>query len=342
MATLQSKYNQFIKNIILTRESDEYKKARDKDDIVTPKVEDALNDAGYHVQARFLQGSLASNIAIKPLDGDYDIDRAVVITKESSPENPVDVKKIVRDVLIKHGFKEPKIKKPCVTADYKNENYHIDFPIYRIDENQNYQLAVGKEFSDENNREWANSEPKKLKEWIASLSIPKEITDDERSQYYRLVRYLKRWRDFVYTSEVERKKVYSIALTIMVKESFSPCIDNDGKVNDNQALIDTLTNILKDYKYFIPASNGYEVHVNLPVTPYSDTFQKNGETVGTLLRKRMQYLLDALNETNDMSSLKKQCEKLRQYFGDDFPESEDEPTRDSSRSAGLVGVSNGA
>lgn len=342
MATLQSKYNQFIKNIILTRESDEYKKAKDKDELVTPKVEDALNNAGYKIQANFLQGSLASNIGIKPLNGDYDIDRAVVITKESSPDNPVDVKKVVRDVLKKHGFKEPKIKKPCVTADYQNEDYHIDFPIYRIDESQNYQLAVGKEFSDEKNREWANSDPKKLKDWIASSSIPKEITDAERSQYYRLVRYLKRWRDYVYKNEAERKKVYSIALTIMVKESFSPCVDDDGKANDNQALIDTITNILQDYRYFVPTTNGYDVYVKLPVTPWSDTFQKNGETVGTLLRNRMQYLLYALNEARNMSSLKKQCEKLRQYFGDDFPESDNEPTRDSSSSAGLVGVSNGA
>ena len=44
--SLQNQYNKFAIKIALNRQSDEYKKAREKDDLVTPKVIDALNKEG--------------------------------------------------------------------------------------------------------------------------------------------------------------------------------------------------------------------------------------------------------------------------------------------------------
>ena len=153
--SLQSKYRRFAKNIALTRECEAYKKAREKDDLVTPKVEKAFKDEGYEVDSNFLQGSLAVNTGVIPIDDDYDIDRAIAITRSSSPDNPVEPKKIIKKVLSEHGFKDAKIKKPCVTADYKSEPMHIDFPTYRVGGLfGGYQLAVGKENTDEGNRSW--------------------------------------------------------------------------------------------------------------------------------------------------------------------------------------------
>ncbi|KES09318.1 hypothetical protein SASC598O02_015950 [Snodgrassella alvi SCGC AB-598-O02] len=344
MATLQTMYLNFKDNIALTRECDRYKKAREKDDVIKDKVSKAFCEEGYEVHSTFLQGSLATHTGIIPIDGDYDIDRAIAITKASSPDNPLEPKKIIKYVLENHNFKEPKIKKPCVTADYINEPFHIDFPTYRVDSIGHYELAVGKEFSDQNNRSWSPSDPKGLVEWITSEKNHQApyitLTEEEKYQFYRLVRYMKRWRDERYSSKSERKKVYSVALTIMIKESFCPNIDDSGKADDHKALKDTLEIMIN--RYFTRNSDGnYSIRVTLPVLPYNNIYQDKGEAVGKLLHPRLKNLLNALKEVDTKDTLKAQCELLRKHFGNDFPESNNE-IRDKGTKAGLVGVSDGA
>lgn len=349
--SLQTQYTKFFDSIKLTRESDKYKEAREKDDLITPKVESAFKVKGYEVNSNFLQGSLATHTGIIPLDGDYDIDRAVVITKSSSPTDPVEPKKVVKEVLSSHGFKNPRIKTPCVTANYENKPLHIDFPIYRIDEYGNYQLAVGKENANEENRNWDDSDPKGLVNWITSDTnhqscLLEKLTDAEKWQYYRLVRYIKRWRDFQYESETQRKKIYSIALTVMFKESFKPNVDDSGKTDDHSALKATLEIILNKKYYFIDTGEGnFNIIVNLPVKPNRDIFNDKGSNVGTTLKNRLKKLLDTLHTVDDNEDLKEQCELLQKQFGDDFPvpdNSNNSNSRTTSKTAGLVGVSNGA
>ena len=79
-----------------------------------------------------------------------------MIEEAKAPENPVTPKKKALEVLEDRGFKNAKIKKPCVTADYASDNVHIDLIIYKKSGDQHY-LAVGKKNSDEDNREWVRS-----------------------------------------------------------------------------------------------------------------------------------------------------------------------------------------
>ncbi len=353
--SLQAQYIKFKKNIALTRESIEYKDAREKDDQITPKIEQAFKDKGYEVHSNFLQGSLATHTGVIPLDGDYDIDRAIAITSGSSPSNPVEPKRIVKSVLSNHGFKDLDIKKPCVTADYKSKPLHIDFPIYRITIFDDYELAIGRENSNEDNRLWDDSDPKGLVGWITSNKNHQvfwnTLSSEEKHQFYRLVRYIKRWRDFKYTSEEQRKKVFSIALTVMFKESFKPNVDDNGKADDHQALKDTLETLLEENRYFFYDGNDeYSIRVNLPKTPNRDIFDGKGKSVGTTLKNLLIRLLNALKDADDKETLKEQCEILQGQFGDDFPVPEDNnsdkssssSSRQCSESAGIVGVSNGA
>ena len=206
--------------IRLGRQDAAYKKARDRDDSIKREVTKEFKDVGYPIVADFIQGSLKTNTGIVPISGDYDIDRALVIDADTAPENPVTPKKKALEVLENRGFKNAKIKKPCVTADYASDNVHIDLIIYKRSGDQLY-LAVGKKNSDENNREWAIADPLGLMDWIVDFS---DCDDDEakdvRDQFYRLVRYVKRWRD-VQFSETVGAKVFSIGLTVMVKQSWS-------------------------------------------------------------------------------------------------------------------------
>lgn len=336
---LQNRYQEFHDAIKLTRESEQYKKAKEKDDLITPKVETAFKDNGYTVKPNILQGSMATATGIIPLDGDYDIDRGLVIDSDGAPSDPLEPKKIIKDVLKDHGFSDPRIKKPCVTADYKKDPMHIDYPTYKLTGTA-YELAVGKEHAKQENKKWDHSDPKGLISWITSSSNHRtgvSLTQDQKQQFYRLVRYVKRWRDFKYEAESSRKKVFSIALTVMLKEAFDP-VEND----DNEALLNALNVILDQKTYFIhTGSDTYSIAVELPTAPYRDIFDGKGDQVGTTLRNRLIRLRKALKDASGMGTEKQQCKKLREQFGDDFPEGKDED-RVKKESSGSVGFSGGA
>ncbi|WP_419779540.1 nucleotidyltransferase [Maridesulfovibrio sp.] len=347
--SLQSKYIGFLDAIKLTRQSDEYKTVREKDDLVTGKVEAAFKKEGYTVKRNFIQGSLAQfvDIGVKPLDGDYDIDRAIAIEDDNNaPEDPVEPKKIVRDVLDAHGFKEPRIKRPCVTADYKGQNFHIDFPVYKVDAFDDYFIAMGNENSSDESKGWEEADPKGLVDWIKKReTLVETLTDEEHTQFRRVARYIKRWRDHTYTNDTERKKIYSIGLTVMFKTVFSPEISDEGKADDHKALINTVEEIIDSAYFFTDLGEGkYDLQVDLPVKPNEDIFTKHGKTVGTSFRNKLKKLLSDLKEVSEMESISDQCEKLRKVFGDDFPEDNSDPDgeRHKAKEAGVVGVSSGA
>ena len=103
---------------------------------------------------------------------------------------------------------------------------------------------MGKENSDENNREWSPADPHGLTDWINDDSLYWEAdAKDVLAQFRRLVRYLKRWRD-VQFSETVAAKIFSIGLTVMVKESLVSSFSTEGARQDLQALRKTVEAIL--------------------------------------------------------------------------------------------------
>lgn len=343
---IQAHFDKFHDKIKLGRQDEAYKTARERDDSITDEVKNAFKDAGYRVIAHFIQGSLATSTAVVPINGDYDIDRALVIDADDAPDNPVEPKKTALDVLESRGFKNAKIKKPCVTADYASANVHIDFPIYKRSSQQDY-LAVGKENSDENNREWSGADPQGLIEWINDSSSYGDSDKIKLEQFRRLVRYLKRWRDCQFSESVARK-VYSIGLTVMGKQNFQPVFDDEGFRHDLVALRKTVSCIL-DGGYFSAAGNGqYRVSVNLPKQPWRDVFYGSSIDTGTQFRNKLQYLKDKLAEAEGLEDEREQCKVLNALFGDDFvvPEPPKGGSSNTEKAtyptAGVVGTSQGA
>ena len=343
---IQTRFDKFHKKIKLGREDDAYKKARERDDSIKAEVKTAFREADYPIADDFIQGSLKTHTGIVPISGDYDIDRALVIDDEKAPENPVTPKKKALDVLENRGFKNAKIKKPCVTADYASDNVHIDFIIYKRSGDQ-YYLAVGKKNSDEDNREWSFADPLGLMEWISDFS---DYDDDEaadvRDQFRRLVRYLKRWRDHQF-NETVATKVYSIGLTVMIKEQLQVSFSTEGARQDLQALRETVGAIL-DAGYFTEEQTGrYRAHVDLPVEPRRDIFDGSSLDTGTQLYNKLKSFKEKLAEAEKLSDERKQCEILNNLFGDDFevPDSSREnpqPKKAVYETPGLVVHSQGA
>lgn len=342
---IQTHFDKFHGRIMLSREDDAYKRARDRDDSIKKDVATAFREAGYPIVGDFIQGSFKTNTGVKPINGDYDVDRALVIAEDSAPENPVTPKKKALEVLESRGFKNAKIKKPCVTADYAGDNVHIDLIIYKRSGDEHW-LAVGKRNSDEYNREWSGNDPLGLIDWINDDSDYGDDPEEERAQFRRLVRYLKRWRD-VQFSEVVRAKVYSIGLTVMVKEQFASSFSTEGAKQDLTALRDTVMAML-DGGYFDEEGDGkYRVRVDLPKEPYRDIFDGSSLDTGTQLYNKLSRLVRQLERAVDEIDERKQCQILNELFGDDFVVPEP-PRGGSSRkketfgSYGVVRTSQGA
>ncbi|TKU68819.1 nucleotidyltransferase [Citrobacter sp. TBCS-14] len=346
--SIQSKFLKFHDAIKLGRKDPEYNNARQKDDSITASIKERFRLDGYPVIDDFIQGSLATSTAIREKGQDFDIDRAIVIESSAAPENPITPKLAVLEVLEARGFKHAKIKKPCVTADYKSENLHIDIPVYRQYENGQYELAVGKRLSDENNREWAMSAPVELIDWVKSYNKDVAYASEKHDQFRRLVRYLKRWRNYTFADEV-RRKIFSIGITVMVKECFVSSVDNEGFADDLAALKLTVSAILASPWYFTSLGEGkYNVRVSLPVGTRRDIFDGSSVVTGTQFRNRLAALLKTLESAVNEDDESKQCELLRSEFGEDFPEGKSTlPLKNMSKNAvyatsGAVGTSQGA
>ena len=342
--SIQVKFSKFHDKIKLGREDDIYREARSKDSSILDDLRNEFKNAGYPIVENFIQGSFSTHTGIKHPVADFDIDRAVVIDADNAPDDPIEVKKLVLKVLEKRGFKNAKIKKPCVTADYMNLNLHIDIVIYRRCGEQ-YELAVGKLNSKAENRVWSPAEPKKLIEHINDSSQYIGSADLKIRQVKRLVRYLKRWRDERFGQNVG-KKVFSIGLTLMLKDKFRPSISDDGKVSDLQSLRDTVSAIL-NANYFQWVDVGkYKVNVRLPVQPFRNVFENSSVDTGTQLYNKLNAMLTKLDQALNEDSVRKQCEILQGLFGDDFevPEKEQENSakKVAYSSAGVVGTSQGA
>ena len=345
--SIQKQFDKFHDNIKLTREDKAYKEAREKDDSIKSDIKSAFKDAGYPVTEDFIQGSMADgvNTGVISLHGDRDIDRALVIDSDKSPDDPTAPKKVLRDTLKKRGFSDPRIKKPCVTANYVSSDLHFDYPIYSKDSCGNLELAVGKEFSQEDSKKWDDSDPKGLIDHLKDENG--DLTSLEKSQYRRIARYLKRWRDFRYTDDTERKKVYSIGLTLMAKDSFSKQVNEDGVPNDLLALRETISNVLYTKGYFSLTdleNDKYKISVSLPVSPWRDIFDGHGSSVGTPLRKKLIKLLEKCDLALVEENVVEQSKILRKQFGDDFPlaEKKDSVKKNIYVGGGLVGDPSGA
>ncbi|CDH34206.1 nucleotidyltransferase [Xenorhabdus bovienii] len=346
--SIQSKFNIFHKAIKLGRKDPEYKNARSKDDSITEDIKARFKENGYPIIEDFIQGSLATHTAIKEKGQDFDIDRAIVIEVSLAPDNPITPKEAVLEVLESRRFKNAKIKNPCVTADYKTENLHIDIPVYRRYENEQYELAIGKRHSDENNREWSTAAPHELIDWINNSDKYGLYGSEKIAQYRRFVRYLKRWRNFKFKKEV-CKKIFSIGITVMVKEQFQSSVNTEGFPDDLSALRATLYGILNYGNYFTEVEeDSYKVKVLLPVSPRQDIFYKSSTDTGTQFRNKLKSLLDTLDKVASEESESKQCDLLRSVFGEDFPKSTSSNSTGSSSAktvfatSGAVGTSQGA
>lgn len=299
MPDLNSEFRKFHDSIKLDWD-DELAELRNKRDEVLEDLFANLSEDFPKKPTRFNQGSYAMHTGIVPTDGDYDIDVALEfeLNIQEYPR-PVEVKRWVYDAL--SGY-DVEMREPCVTVWWKdsegNPKTHVDLAIYAVHEGEAF-LARGKLGASATSQSWEPADPRGLIGHVKS----QPADPVHREQMHRVVRYLKRWKDHVFSATGEEAP-RGIALTACALRWFQA---RDKELN-------ALLNLVKAIH-----QQGPDLQVRLPVKPHSDVFGKMNRSQRDNFHARLGELEQALTEAQVEADAGKAAERLRRQFGDDFP-----------------------
>lgn len=139
MYDLSSKFNTFYTSYVVLPQADQeglYSKKR----LNIQRLKDGLNEyneenkTSYSIVEDCVQGSVAMSTVTQNENSDYDIDVAVVFSKDDLGDKGAQAtRNIVADALrrkTKQFNAEPEVKTSCVRIKYA-DGYHIDFAVYR-------------------------------------------------------------------------------------------------------------------------------------------------------------------------------------------------------------------
>ena len=312
MPAVQKQFDEFHSNIKLD-EDDEKARLREKRETLVRALKANLGEDVPSFEY-FNQGSYSMHTGVVPLDGNYDIDVGIIFNcKREKYADPVTLKKKVRDALNSYG-RTVNIRRPCVTVNYMRGgevDYHVDLAVYVERDDGLLDLAKGKENSDPRKRVWEVSNPKQLTSLICSV-----FTDaDERHQYRRCIRYLKRWRNVQFSSGAP----LSIALTVAAMLWFKPYAETSGKPCDLLAMLDWVKAMCAQFQWSNTDEGLHErLHVALPVTPYGDLMAWMTKAQMERFQLKLEDLRDALQDAYTEDLPEDACKLLNKQFGDDF------------------------
>lgn len=322
MANIQKSFLDFHNAIKLDVDDNSLLK-KYKDDVIAGLQEELSSEIKFET---FLQGSYSTYTGIKSCDANIDFDIDIAVAFEISREdysNPTTPKLWIKEALTKiFPDAEVKLKVPCVTATFKGKdsekNVHVDVAVYANDNDQ-YYLAKGKEFSIPENRCWDIADPKGLKNKINTHLID----ENDRMQFRRCIRYLKRWKDNKFNQE---HRPTGIGLTINTMNMFSVSKTTDllaGTTTYDDLL--ALKNLVQSMKNsflltYDEASQEYRYRIlaKLPVQPYTDTYCKMTFNQMEDFKAKLEKLSAALDFAYETIDDHDATVKLNTQFGNDF------------------------
>lgn len=346
MAEVQKQFEDFHNDIKL-EEYDENETLREKRNAVLKKLDSGLKSVfekkkePVPAYKKIDLGSYALGTGIKPHDeGDYDIDVGILFEiSKADHKDPVKVKEWVLDALTGHT-NNVEMRRPCVTVFYQNGDellYHVDLAIYSAMSDSNIYLAKGKLNSEPAHRFWEDADPRTLIKIISE-----RFSGKDAAQFRRVIRYLKRWKDFKFTG-VGKGTPTGIALTICAYTWFSPIrkVDIQGKekyedLNATRSLVDSILANFRDA--YCDGEIAKRIEMKLPVKPNADLFAGMTNTQMGEFKERLTKLSQALKFAVDSTDPIPACERLQKEFGTDFPVPE-KPETGEPRKRAIVNAS---
>ena len=163
---------------------DDRKDIRTKADTNQRRIEKGLKDnkepkpRGFHTQ-----GSYAMRTMINRPNKDYDIDAGCYFDADDIKDiGPRALRRKVCEAADDGRFKTPpEVKKNCVRIVY-DEGYHVDVPVYKLEEDDNGNMKAVLSSVDE----WRASDPKGVTNWFNG-----EVKSHDPADLRKLVRLLK-------------------------------------------------------------------------------------------------------------------------------------------------------
>jgi len=325
---LQKQFINFHDKIKLN-DLEHHKELRDKRDLLLSELR-AYIDKKYEDKPDekkptfnwFNQGSYDMGTGIIPIDGDYDIDVAVEFNFAKEDFGPVEIKELIHEALDKHHKRKVDVMRPCVRVQYYQAGetiYHVDFAVYSggsYNKTGKTYIAKGKIGSKDEYKIWEVSDPKKLKE-LVNNRFP---DTDECSQFKRIIRYMKRWKDQNFSS-TGHAAPRGIALTALAYNLFVPDASKDSFTGEKRA--DDLEALLRFVKAILNQFSSWDgnISVKLPVEPYNDLFAKMAESDDYIedFKSKLKSLRDKLESAKSNADPVEACKDLQKVFGEDFP-----------------------
>lgn len=318
--SLQPLFRRFHEAIQLKR-FDENAELIEKRDRILRRLRDNLTDSyGRKVTFQhFNQGSYAMGTGIKPLDKDYDIDVGIELNLDYRNFDPVEVKGWVYKAILGHTH-DIKWRRPCITVIYQQAGeplYHVDLAIMAQDPySRGLRLAIGKENSGADHRQWQADDRKGFME-----AIENRFADEKAAQFRRVIRYLKRWKDHQFSSQ-GRAAPTGLSLTVAAYNWFRPMANHAFSGMEYDDLAATIALVQSTQQNFRQAwdSSLYRyvsrISLQFPKAPHDDVFGQMTNQQMIEFHQRLQDLEGWLMESRRNQS----TAPLRKAFGPDFPE----------------------
>lgn len=344
MANIQQQFTAFHDAIKLGK-FEESATLREKRDIIRQKLRERLPDVfkrhreAVPAYSFWDQGSYALDTGIQPLDGDYDIDQGVCFEVATSAyPDPVTLKERVHEALDGHT-KDVRIRQPCVTVFYQEAGepiYHVDLAVYSSGANNadgTTRLSRGKPNSDTANKIWEPSDPQGMADTILG-----RFSGEDRRQFRRIMRYLKRWRDENFPKEGHARPV-GIGLTVAVYDNLAPTyFDGFARTepDDLGALRPLVRAMLAHFGTVWDATEQRflrRLAVTIPAQPWDDPFRRMSNLQMGWFYTGLEELRDALDAAAAEVDPVEACKHMRKVFGPDFPIPDKQETARTHRPA---------
>lgn len=328
--SLQTYFKEFDKAIKM--DYDVKNELKEKRDILLEILKESEEIPAFD---KFDQGSYSMYLGVEPLDKEYDIDVGLRFHVNCGEYEPMDLKNKIYKLLENHTDYGAKIKKPCVTVTYKKDGeaaYHVDLVVYSYEdkENTNSQLYLARGKSNESDETcWEKSDPVGLVDYVKDKYKGADYKE-EREQFRRVVRYMKRWKNKKFSSSGNAEPP-SIGITLIAVDKFEASrkydyLEEKYLYDDLEALLKFARTINTLFVYKGISDNGrnmYAIEYNLPSSlnfePNTNVFKKMSDNYMTDFKEKIDALVNDLEAVKNEPDELEQCKKLNKIFGDDFP-----------------------
>lgn len=328
--SLQTYFKEFDKAIKM--DYDVKNELKEKRDVLLKILRESEDIPAFD---KYDQGSYSMHLGVEPLDKEYDIDVGLRFHVNCSEYEPMDLKNKIYNLLENHTDYGAKIKKPCVTVTYKKDGeaaYHVDLVVFTYEDKEDTDsqlyLARGKN-SESDETCWEKSDPVGLVDYVKD-KYKGEDYKEEREQFRRVVRYMKRWKNKKFSSSGNAEPP-SIGITLIAVDKFEASktydyLEEKYLYDDLEALLEFAKSIKSLFRYKGISENGrimYSIEYNLPSTlnfePNTNVFKKMSDNYMTDFKEKIDALVNELESVKNETDEVEQCKKLNKIFGDDFP-----------------------